>query len=126
MPTLPGASLIGGYAVRSRTTIVIAVAVVLVAALAGGVYAYDNARSDKIGKGVRVDGVSLQGLTRAEARAKVQRLILQPPARPMGAPHAPKTWPLTPREGRIAVDLDAIVDDAMQRSQEGNIISRTV
>ncbi len=111
---------------RSRTLIISASAIVLCAALAAGVYAYDNARADKIGKGVRVGGVSLQGLTKAEARAKLERLILQPLERPIVVHHAKKTWQLGPREGRIAVDLDAIVDHAMERSREGNILSRTV
>jgi lipoprotein-anchoring transpeptidase ErfK/SrfK len=113
---------------RSRRVIIaIAVLVVVVlAGLAGGTVAYDNARADKIGKGVRVGGISLQGLTAAQARAKLDRLIVQPLERPIVVHHDRSTWRLGAREAHIAVDVDAIVRHAMARSREGDIISRTV
>jgi lipoprotein-anchoring transpeptidase ErfK/SrfK len=112
---------------RSRIFIAAAVAVVLVlAGLAGGMVAYDNARADKIGKGVRVGGISLQGLTAPQARAKLDRLIVQPLKRPIVVHHDRSTWQLGAREARIAVDVDAIVRHAMARSREGDIFSRTV
>ena len=112
---------------RSRTLIAATVLVVLVAGgLAGAMVAYDNARADRIGKGVRVGGISLQGLTAAQARAKLDRLIVQPLERPIVVHHDRSTWTLGAREARIAVDIDAIVRHAMQRSREGDIFSRTV
>jgi lipoprotein-anchoring transpeptidase ErfK/SrfK len=111
---------------RSRTIIITTLLVVLAAGIAGGTYAYDNAQADKIGKGVRVGGISLQGLTAARAHAKLDRLILQPLERPIVVHHDRSTWRLGPREARLAVDVDAIVDHAMARSREGNIVSRTV
>jgi lipoprotein-anchoring transpeptidase ErfK/SrfK len=113
---------------RSRRVIIaIAVLVVVVlAGLAGGMVAYDNARADKIGTGVRVGGISLQGLTAAQARAKLDRLIVQPLERPIVVHHDRSTWRLGAREAHIAVDVDAIVRHAMARSREGDIVSRTV
>ena len=100
--------------------------VLVAAGLAGGTYAYDNAQADKIGKGVRVGGISLQGLTAAQAHAKLDRLILQPLERPIVVHHDRSTWRLGAREAHLAVDVDAIVDNAMARSREGDIVSRTV
>jgi lipoprotein-anchoring transpeptidase ErfK/SrfK len=112
---------------RSRTLIISAsLTAAAVAGLAGGVYAYDKARADKIGKGVRVDGISLDGLTAAQAHAKLDRLIIQPLERPVVIHHDTSTWRLGAREARIDVDVDAIVDDAMARSRDGNIVARTV
>jgi lipoprotein-anchoring transpeptidase ErfK/SrfK len=111
---------------RSRTLILATLVVVVAASLAGGTYAYDNARADKIGKGVRVGGISLQGLTAAQAHAKLDRLILQPLARPIVVHHDRSTWQLGAREAHIAVDVDAIVAHAMARSRQGDIVSRTV
>src|SRR4051812_49889223 len=88
--------------------------------------AYDNARADKTGRGVRVGGISLQGLPAAQARAKLDRLIVQPLERPIVVHHDRSTWSLGAREARIAVDVDAIVDHAMARSREGNVVSRSV
>jgi lipoprotein-anchoring transpeptidase ErfK/SrfK len=100
--------------------------VVVVAALGGGMYAYDHGRRDEIAKGVRVGGIPLQGLKREQARAKLQRLIMQPLERPIVVHHDTSTWRLSAREARLAVDLDAIVDDVMARSRQGDIFSRTV
>jgi lipoprotein-anchoring transpeptidase ErfK/SrfK len=110
---------------RSRAIIAAVAAVLVLAGLAGGMIAYDNARADRIGTGVRVGGISLQGLTAAQARAKLDRLILQPLNRPIVVHHDRSTWRLGAREARIAVDVDAIVRHAMARSREGDIFSRT-
>jgi lipoprotein-anchoring transpeptidase ErfK/SrfK len=112
--------------VRTRTIVLTVLLLAVVGGLAGGMYAYDNARADKIGKGVRVGGIELQGLTRAQAHAKLQRLIMQPLERPIVVHHDRSTWRLNAREARIAVDLDAMVDKALALSREGNMFSRTV
>jgi lipoprotein-anchoring transpeptidase ErfK/SrfK len=113
--------------VRSRTLILSAALGAAVLAGAGaGVYAYDQARADEIGKGVTVDGIPLEGLTPAEAHAKLDRLIIQPLRRPIVVHHDRSTWSLGAREARIAVDIDRIVDHAVERSREGNILARTV
>jgi lipoprotein-anchoring transpeptidase ErfK/SrfK len=111
---------------RSRTLILATLVVLVAAGLAGGTYAYDNAQSKKIAKGVRVGGISLQGLTAAQAHAKLDRLILQPLERPIVVHHDRSTWRLGAREAHLAVDVDAIVDHAMARSRKGDIVSRTV
>ncbi|MEA2270779.1 MAG: hypothetical protein QOC64_3389 [Solirubrobacteraceae bacterium] len=111
---------------RSRTFILATTVLVAVAALGVGMYAYDSARADQIAKGVRVGGIPLQGLTRAQAHAKLERLILQPLERPIVVHHDTSTWRLSAREARLAVDLDAIVDDVVARSRQGDIFSRTV
>jgi lipoprotein-anchoring transpeptidase ErfK/SrfK len=112
---------------RSRTVILATLLlVVLAAGLGGGMYAYDQGQADRIGKGVRVGGIALQGLTPRQAHAKLNRLILQPLERPIVVHHDTSTWRLGAREARIAVDVDAIVDRAMKRTREGNIFARTV
>jgi lipoprotein-anchoring transpeptidase ErfK/SrfK len=112
---------------RSRTLIIAATLIlVALAGLAGGMVVYDNARADRIGTGVRVGGISLQGLTARQAHAKLDRLIVQPLERPIVVHHDRSTWQLGAREARIAVDVDAMIDHAMARSREGNIVARTV
>ena len=111
---------------RSRTLFVAATIVVVLAGLGGGMVAYDNAHADRIGKGVRVGGISVQGLTAEQAHAKLDRLILQPLERAIVVHHDTSTWRLGAREARISVDVDAIVEHALARSREGNIFARTV
>jgi lipoprotein-anchoring transpeptidase ErfK/SrfK len=111
---------------RSRTIILATLVVVLAAGVAGGMYAYDHARENTIGKGVSVGGIALDGLTATQAHAKLDRLIVQPLERPIVVHHDKSTWRLGAREARIAVDVDAMIDHALQRSREGNIVARTV
>jgi lipoprotein-anchoring transpeptidase ErfK/SrfK len=112
--------------VRPRTLILAATLVVAVlAGLTAGVYAYDNARAKEIGKGVRVGGVALDGLTAAEAQKKLDRLIVDPLERPIVVHHDRSTWQLGAREAHISVDVATIVDNAMKRSRDGNIFERT-
>jgi lipoprotein-anchoring transpeptidase ErfK/SrfK len=112
--------------VRPRTIVLTVLLLAIVGGLAAGMFAYDDARADKIGKGVRVGGIPLQGLTAAQAHAKLERLILDPLERPVVVHHDKSTWSLGAKEARIAVDIDAMVDKAMTVSREGNIFERTV
>ncbi|MEA2287136.1 MAG: hypothetical protein QOJ21_3179 [Solirubrobacteraceae bacterium] len=111
---------------RSRSLIFAALLLVVVAGAGVAVYAYDNARAKEISKGVRVGGIALDGLTREQARAKLRRLIMQPLERAIVVHHDKSTWRLGPKEARIAVDIDAMVDDAVARSRGGDIFGRTV
>ena len=99
----------------------------VVAGAAGGVYAYDKGRADTIAKGVTVDGIALAGLTAAQAHAKLDRLIVQPLERPIVVHHDRPDVVAGRRARRGSrVDVDTIVDEAVQRSREGNILARTV
>ena len=88
-------------------------------------YAYDHARANEIAPGVKVGGVALGGLTPDQARARLEREILQPLERPIVVHHAAKTWKLGPREARLRADLGAMVDEALARSRTGNIFARS-
>jgi lipoprotein-anchoring transpeptidase ErfK/SrfK len=111
---------------RSRVLLASILLLVVAGGLAAGMYAYDNAHANKIGKGVRVGGIVLQGLTPDQARAKLRRLILDPLERPVVVHHDKSTWRLGAREARITVDIDTMVNRAMDVSRKGNIFDRTV
>ncbi|HEX7299790.1 MAG TPA: L,D-transpeptidase/peptidoglycan binding protein [Solirubrobacteraceae bacterium] len=93
--------------------------------LGGALYAYDHARADEISAGVKVGGVPLGGLTRAQAQARLERDLLRPLERPVVIHHANKTWKLGPTEARIHADLGAMVDEAVARSRSGGLFSRS-
>jgi hypothetical protein len=111
-----------------RTKGFIAVAAVLVAlmALAGAVAAYDRSKEDTIAEGVHVGGVDVGGMKRAAAKVRLRRAILDGLERSIVVDHDKKTWRLSAHEARIRTNLDATVDEALARSREGNIVSRTV
>ena len=109
---------------RTRSFILAAFLAVLVVS-GGALYAYDHARANEIAPGVKVAGVALGGLTPDQARARLERQILQPLERPIVVHHADKTWKLGPREARLRADLSTMVDEALARSRSGDIFARS-
>jgi lipoprotein-anchoring transpeptidase ErfK/SrfK len=111
--------------VRTRSFIYVAAFLAVLVVLGGALYAYDHARANEIAPGVRVGGVALGGLTPEQARARLERAILQPLEQPIVIHHDAKTWKLGPREARLRADLGAMVDEAVARSRSGNIFARS-
>ncbi len=112
---------------RMRTRIVVIAAAVglLLLVAAGAVYAYDHAHAEEIGKGVRVGGVDVSGLTEAEARAKLERAVLDPLKEPVTVRAIGKRFTLTPARAQVDVDIDGSVRAALDRTRDGNMLSRT-
>jgi lipoprotein-anchoring transpeptidase ErfK/SrfK len=111
--------------VRTRSFILVAAFLAVLVVSGGALYLYDHARANEIVPGVEVGGVALGGLTPDQARARLQREILQPLQQPIVVHHAAKTWRLGPREARLRADLGAMVDEALARSRTGNIFARS-
>ena len=110
---------------RTRSFIAVAAFLAVLVVLGGALYAYDHARANEIAPGVKVAGVALGGLSPGEARARLERQILQPLERPIVVHHADKTWKLGPREARLRADLSAMVDEALARSRSGDLFTRS-
>ena len=99
------------------------VAVVLVGG--AGLFAWDAGRADVIAGGVTIGPVDVSGLSRGEARARVQQRLLEPLNAPLVISVAGRTFPLTAREARIEADLDAMVDEAVRRSRADGLLARS-
>jgi len=100
---------------------------VLVAALILGsvaVYAYDSSREDKIANGVAVAGADVGGLSAAEARSLVRKDLSEPLERPVVVSARGKRFTLSAKDARLRADVGGMVNRAIQRSRDGNIISR--
>jgi lipoprotein-anchoring transpeptidase ErfK/SrfK len=110
---------------RTRAAIIAAVVGLLLLVGAGGVYAYDRAHAEEIGKGVTVGGVDVSGLTTEEARSKLRTAVLEPLSRPVVVRALGKRYTLTPARAKVAVDIDGSVRAAMERSRDGNMLART-
>jgi len=110
---------------RKRVAVIAAAVGLLLLAGAGGVYAYDHANAEEIGKGVRVGGVDVSGLTPEQARAKLRTAVLEPLSRPVVVRVRGKRHTLTAERAKVAVDIDGSVAAAMQRTRDGNMLSRT-
>jgi hypothetical protein len=110
---------------RTRVVLIAAVVGLLLLAGAGAVYAYDRAHSDEIGKGVRIGGVDVSGLSPEQARAKLRSAVLDPLSRPVVVRARGKRYRLTPERANVSVDVDGSVDAALERSRDGGVLART-
>jgi len=99
------------------------VALLLVLALAA--YVYDHSRRDLIAKGVRIDGIAVGGLREAAARAKLEHDIVQRLDGPVVVHAAGHTWTISGRSAGVKVDVENMVQQAVDASREGSIVSRT-
>jgi lipoprotein-anchoring transpeptidase ErfK/SrfK len=100
-----------------------------VAVLAGGgvaaTYAYDNSKKDLIAEGVKVNGVSIGGLTRAQAEQKLSSALLAPLDRPVKVRYHDRTFTLSQKAAAVGINIRGTVDQALKRSQQGDMFSRT-
>jgi lipoprotein-anchoring transpeptidase ErfK/SrfK len=119
----------GGDESRARRMRVIAIAtgVALFVLIVGavGVYAYDASRNDEIADGIRVGSVDVGGLSQDEAKRLLRHDLVQPLREPVLVKAAGRTFKLPPRKLRVQADLEGMVDDAIEASQEGGLFGRT-
>jgi lipoprotein-anchoring transpeptidase ErfK/SrfK len=104
--------------------IIAAVAVVFVGGVAG-MFVWDASRDDVIGNGVKIGPVDVSGLSRADARNRVQKRLVKPLNTPLVISARNQTFPLSAREAKIQADLDAMIDEAVRRGREGGVLART-
>lgn len=111
-----------------KKTMLIIPAVLLAVLLAatGAVYAYDGSRPERISAGITVGGIDVGGLEPAVARQRLQRGLISALEQPVKVHHDKKTWTLGAREARIATNVDAVVADAVERSDAGGVLGRSV
>jgi lipoprotein-anchoring transpeptidase ErfK/SrfK len=110
---------------RSRSFIIVAGVLGVFVAAAIALVVYDSTRNDHIAEGVRVGGVEVGGLTRAEARAKVASELRSRLDQPIVVYDGRRQFHLTPRQAAATFHIGQMVDEAVRRSREGNIFSRT-
>jgi lipoprotein-anchoring transpeptidase ErfK/SrfK len=111
--------------VLNRTFILVVGLVAVLVVGAGGLYLYDFSREDEIAKGVSVNGVDLGGLSAAQARTKLRSSILSGMRSNVVVEAGRKSFRLSPRRARVSVNVDAMVNDAVSRSRDGNVLTRT-
>jgi lipoprotein-anchoring transpeptidase ErfK/SrfK len=110
---------------RQRSFIVVAVAVAVLIFGTVGVYAYDKTRDDVIANGVSAGGVDLSGLRPAEARKLLESQLSTPLQQPVFVKHGDDRYRLSAKRAKVQVDVDGMVAEALDRSREGNLLSRT-
>lgn len=108
-----------------RSLIAVVGVVVVLLAGAGAVYAYDHGHRNVIADGITVAGIDVGGLKAAEARSKLHRRYERRLRRPVVVSFHGQRFTLSPADAHVKVDIDAAVDHALERSQDGSIFTRT-
>ena len=110
-----------------RTPLFIGVAAFVALLIAGavGVWAYDAGRDDRIADGVKVGGIMLGGLSREEARDKLETELLAAVRAPVVVRARRRSFRLPAERSKVTADVDAMVDEALAESREGNILARS-
>src|SRR6478609_1941516 len=109
---------------RTRLIVIASLLVVLGLGGLGAVYFYDQSKSDLVAEGVKVNGVPIGGLTRAQAEQKLSASLLKPLDRPVKVAYKDRTFTLTQKAASIGIDIRGSVDKALKRSQQGDMFSR--
>jgi lipoprotein-anchoring transpeptidase ErfK/SrfK len=111
---------------RSKSFMAVAGLLVVLLVLAGATFAYDSGRKDTVAKGVSVGGVDLGGLERAAAEQKLTAELGDPLGQPVLVHFHGRRYEVDPQNLSVVVDVGRSVDEALDRSQDGGIIGRTV
>jgi lipoprotein-anchoring transpeptidase ErfK/SrfK len=112
--------------VRHKSFIVLAVFLFAMVAGSIGVYAYDASRDDLIADGISVGGVNVGGLRASEARLAIDEQLAQPLQEPLVVKHGKRRFRLTAGNAKLRVASERMVQEALEESREGNVISRTI
>ena len=110
---------------RSKTFLATLVALAALLLLAGGVYAYDASRGPQIAQGITVAGIHVGGMKPAQAQERLERSFLARLEEPVVVRRKDRTWKLGPKEARIRTNVTAMVAQAVEASDEGNILERS-
>jgi lipoprotein-anchoring transpeptidase ErfK/SrfK len=108
----------------TRVKLVVAGVLVVMAALAAGAWAYDSSRDDLIADGVSVEGVDVGGLRADAARERLRGRLQAKLERPVRVRAAGRRFRLTAERAGLVVDLDGMVDSAVDASRSGGLPTR--
>jgi hypothetical protein len=110
--------------IHNRAARIAAYCTVSAFVLSASAFAYDRSRNDRVADGVRVAGVEVGGLERADASAKLRRDLESRLERPVRVVIAGRRFRLTPERAALVVDLGAMVQDAIDRGRSGGLPAR--
>src|ERR671918_354651 len=107
---------------RQRSFIFLAVGLAVMIFGSVAVYAYDSS-NDEIAEGITAAGIDVGGLTEGEAREKLTSELAYDLERPLKVKYKKRSFTLTPERAKIETNVDEMVDRAVERSRDGNIVS---
>jgi lipoprotein-anchoring transpeptidase ErfK/SrfK len=107
-------------------TIGFAAVLLVLAAGAGGLYAYDSSRSDVIARGISAGGVDVGGLGAARARDVLERSLGPKLKQGVFLRWHDRGWQLRSADIDARLGVNRMVREALRRSREGSFLGRAV
>jgi lipoprotein-anchoring transpeptidase ErfK/SrfK len=109
---------------HQKVLIVLVVLLTMGLLLAVGVWAYDDAQKDQIAPGVKVGGVDVGGRDADSARKIIARQVVAPLRQSVVVSYQGERYTLSPKRLHEKADIDGMVQEAIDRSRQGNILDR--
>jgi hypothetical protein len=98
--------------------------VLVLAAGAGGLYAYDSSRSDVIAKGITAGGIDVGGMSASSARDLLRDRLGPKIGKEVVVEWRDRRWTLEARHIDARLNTDRMVREALRRSRHGNFFGR--
>ena len=111
---------------KERSFLVLAAVVAFLVLGTVGVYAYDHSRDGTVADGVKAGGIDIGGMSRAKARATLASELTPRVKQPLRVAWHGKRFKLSPQSAGVRVNVNGMVDDAINRSRDGFILTRAV
>ncbi len=106
--------------------IALAVVAAFMLTIATGLLLYATTHTDRIYEGVRVAGISVGGLTKAEARTAIEAAFAQyADQTTLTLEHGDQQFAFSARDAGVTLDAEASVDAAFAYGREGSIWDRS-
>ena len=109
---------------RHKSFILVAVLLLIMVCGAVAAYAYDSSREDRVAEGVTVAGVDVGGMTSGQARRTITRELSEPLEQPIAVTWKRQRFNLSAQDAGVSADVNGMVDEALDESREGNLITR--
>jgi len=103
---------------------VVALLVLLATAAVAGAWRYDEARKDRLAKGIEIAGVDVGGMKLAAARAALATRVAEPLARPITIRYEQREFHFSPAEASVQTNVDTLLAQALADSRKGNLFER--
>lgn len=84
-----------------------------------GAFGYAQLQSDRVASGVKIGGIDVSGLSRADAEARLAHEISAAVQQPIVVTYRGARRTLKPEKSQVRVDVPGMVNQAIERSNEG-------
>src|ERR687888_1458734 len=110
---------------KHRSLVLVAVVVGLLLAVAVGAWAYDATQKSEIARGISAGGVNIGGMSASKAKQVLREKLAAPLEQPLTVMYRHRHFRISAEKAHLQTDVDAMVQQAIDKSRGGSFISRT-